>query len=253
MYIKDYLTSTELISVQKLSEAVKNLGSSDKPVVSIAVLKRELCTANAMWKDFITPTVVNGRRSDRMMLTSAKNTTLDGYLNKISGFLRDYSNRTKSHWIPYDYTYFRKICYMETAMLIWKYESYLSVQELEVALLMVLVRYFMLCTERVDGNSDSLLYKPGDFEKIFEEIMNTPCDALKDYYDMIDYGYMPQIRNNQDITEKDYFLEMLESGATKSELIKEYMRIHNCSRRTAYRRLKEIGLTRDYKFKNNLK
>lgn len=247
MTVKDYITTTDYISRRRLFEQVQNLGRSDNPLGTLSALRRELASLEIQWNDFVDHMIYNGRRIKKMMITSAMNTTLDGFLNRVCGYMPEYKG--KDLWLRYDRKIYSELCHMETAMLLWKYENGLTEQELYIALVFVLVKYFSICTERVDGKNSIWLYKAGDFEMIYNEILSTPCGALSDYFNQIQYDYMPVVRTSAYSSEKEYFQELLDSGATKAELIREAMRVFKCKRRTAYTKLKKLGLTRPYNYK----
>lgn len=249
MTVKNYITSTDYLSRRRLFEQVQDLGRSDSPLCTVSALRRELISLESQWVEFVEHMIYNGRRIKKIMMSSAMNTTLDGFLNRTCGYMPDYDG--KGIWLQYDRKIYSELCHMETAMLLWKYENGLTEQELYIALLFVLVRYFSICTERVDGNNSIWIYKAGDFEMIYNEILSTPCGALKEYFDLIQYDYMPLVRTSAYSTEREYFQELLDSGATKSELIREAMRVFKCKRSTAYSKIKTLGLTRPYNYKEN--
>lgn len=249
MTVKNYITTTEILLRRRLFEQVQQLGRSDTPLNTVSALRRELISLENQWVEFVDHMIYNGRRIKKLMMTSALNTTLDGFLNRVCGYMPEYNG--SGIWLQYDKKIYSELCRMETAMLLWKYENGLTEQELYIALLFVLIKYFKICTERVDGKNSVWLYQASDFEEIYNEILDMPCGALKDYFDLIQYDYMPTVRKSAYSSEKEYLQSLLDSGASKGELVREAMRIFKCKRSTAYTKIKTLGLTRPYNYKEN--
>jgi hypothetical protein len=265
MILKDYLSKErgKIIreDVQRLiNQICETFGKPNiHPANEVYNVSRLILFIDDAWKDRMRHKNVVGRPNEHIgVIQKCNNYHFErDFIRKEFTFIINHK-RGKFNRMNYCLKTYRELCYMQTAMHIYKYGQDLSAEELSIVAINVLRRYFKIY-EKVPFNFQSRCdylwcIKNGvDLYTIIKEILDCPCEFFNTYLSRIDANFKIEYDERESINnplESDEIKKMLSDGFPREMIVDRLMELLNCSRATAYRRLKESGLTRSYSTKH---
>lgn len=261
MILRNFLSSERC---KCISESVQNLvgligrrfGNPQwAPHLEMKNVEELLLLIDASWRTDVKHRMIAGRPCAQIsIIQKCNNYNFErDFIGKEIIFTINHK-KDKFNRMNYDYTTYRELCYMQTAMCIYKYRQELSAEEITVIAIKTLLRYIKVYTYEPYNNYSLFDYvwqvKNGkDVNNIVNEILDSPCSIFNSYLYRIDSNYKIEYIPDLSIGnpfESDEIKAMLINGSSKEDLVLKLMEMLNCSRATAYRKLKKEGLTRAY-------
>lgn len=198
-------------------------------------------------------TVYNGRKSStrHIMSKGPSKCNIAFFMKKKFGFDLCYDKETRMHSrLAYSNKFFKEICFMELAYLMYKYWHYTTRYEFVTACISALVEYFDIYTSNLYSNVSKWNICSGDVRTVIEEVLNAPMSITREYLDLIDPNFNPEYEIVR-VTCKDIFNDgevsmMIHDGFAKSEIIEKIMDKCGCKRTKAYDILRTMGEQRKY-------
>jgi len=261
MLLKDYLSSERCECIR---ESVQNLinficisfgNRQYHPCLEMQKVKNLLIIIDEIWRNNVMRRWMRGRPCERISIIQKCN-RYDferDFIRKELGFIMNHK-QNKYQRMNYNYKTYRELCFMQTAMCIYKYKQQISAEEITILAIKILLRYFKVYAFEPFNNESKCDYvwcikKGEDINQILLEIFNCPCSIFNEYLCRITSDYEIEYIPAKGVSnpfESEDIKAMLNNGSSKEDIIIKLMDLLHCSRATAYRRLKKEGLTRNY-------
>lgn len=197
-----------------------------------------------------------GRKTNHILLHTVGAFKLDDFILQQFNFKINHKNFTRMN---FTHDKFRELAYMETAMLLAKYNN-IYVFEFRLAILQLALQYFN-CIETDIWDHCVWTFTSDDITSVIDEILEAEGSSLQPYIDRIDkniniaipYHCKPKMKDIKLVPQcREDILSVLSEDMTSEEKCNAIMdNFHDVkSVRTAQRLLQKYNLTKKYNYNN---